>query len=1361
MDYRILGSVEAAANGRAAEITGPMERALLARLLLALGRAVPQAQLIDDLWEGEPPESAAVSLRVLVSKLRKALTAAGAGDVLRTDTTGYRLEVGDEDRLDVLTFGNQAQRGHAALAAGRHAEASRLLRNALALWRGPALGGCGGAPFARLEAARLNEERLAVLEEGVEARLALGEHAQLVAELDRLCEEHPLHERLWGQRMVALYRCGRQADALAAFRTLQEVLREQLGIDPSDELRTLERKILKHDLTLSPPERTAALPTGVVTFLLTDIEGSTELWERHARAMQAALERHEQIIEDVTATGGGRMIKSRGEGDATLSVFQRASDAARAALQLQSTLGAEHWAGGVALRTRVALHTGEAQERGGDYFGSTVNRAARVRALARGGQILVSRATAELVRDGLSNAHLLELGERALRGLTRGEHVYELARTAAPEAEPGVTTAKLAPPALPEPLTAVMSGPFVGRDDGMARLQRAYTLAAGDARRVVLVSGEPGIGKTRLTAEFARSAADSGAAVLYGRCDEDAASPYQPFIEALRRWAGAIETSARAAIPQASHLVHLIPELGEVAAPQPREDPEVERYRFYDAVASTLGVASRAGSLVLILDDLHWADRPTLQLLRHVLRTRREAGVLIIGTYRESDLTRARPFADTLPELRREPGVERLRLTGLEEDDIVLLFERTVAHDVGRRGRALAHALCATTDGNPFFIEQVIGNLVETGSIVQREGRTVLETRIEDLAIPEGVIEAVGRRLSRLSAQSNQTLAAAAVLGREFEVGVLGRMVDIDTDSLLTAIDEAVDTGLVREVPNTARIAKYAFTHALVAQALYSELSLARKQRLHLRAADAIEAEHRTNVDAYVMAVARHLRAAGALADAAKTIDYSVRAMQASRRVFAFEEAIAHAEAALEIIAEAGADAKTHARVLESLGDLVYLAGVDYARGVSTLEEALRRYEALGDDPACARIHAKLGRAFGTFWGFIDVPLALRHIETAERLFGSSPDAATKARLLLSKATVLTYSRQRAAGQPLAQRARDLGNELGDRAIYSMATSLYAWNLMLLNERDEARSLVEEAWQIADSLDHLSAAFTATWTAGSYLVFDDAQECHTLLRRELEHPRQVEASNMREVLMKCDQNACLMMGNVEGAHRIRDRVDGSSVTVDPLPDIRFEYLAGDWERGRRMAEACVTAYQGSGNTVIATFALHLLGDILYAQGAYDESRRAHRNVADVRKDVLWWGDWSLVAQLKHAEVEAVGGGVETAKALISTGEAYLSTGTGVRALAGYVHRAKAFAAAAEGRFEEAFAAFETAETVFERYAFPFELAATLRAWGQALAAAGDAEQARERLDAAADIYIRHNAATAWIDQVTADRSRVE
>jgi predicted ATPase/class 3 adenylate cyclase len=439
--------------------------------------------------------------------VRRLLASAGAeasGVVLRTTGAGYVLEV-DGPRVDVGRFLELSAAGRDALARDDAGRAGELLRQALSLWRGPALGELADREFARVEAARLEEARLETLEELADAELAAGRPAETLALVDAHLAAHPLRERAWGQRMVALYRLGRQAEALRAYQEVRRLLGDELGIEPTPALRRLEQRILLHDPDLEAPEPgqqpaaagegagASSFPSGgTLAFLFADIEASTPRWEADREAMVWDLARHDEILVATTEVHHGRRFTHTGDGAGM--AFATASAALAAAVTAQRALWAQEWKSPAPLTVRMAVHAGVAECREGSYSGPTLTRVARLLGLAAGGQILCSRAAADLTQDDLPpSVTLVELGEHHLEGLARPEPVYQVSHPELPGGFPALRAAGSGLHNLPGSLTS-----FVGRQ---AELDELVGLLP--STRLLTLTGLGGTGKTRLALELA------------------------------------------------------------------------------------------------------------------------------------------------------------------------------------------------------------------------------------------------------------------------------------------------------------------------------------------------------------------------------------------------------------------------------------------------------------------------------------------------------------------------------------------------------------------------------------------------------------------------------------------------------------------------------------------------------------------------------------------------------------------------------------------------------------------------------------------------------------------------------------------
>jgi DNA-binding SARP family transcriptional activator len=903
VEFRILGPLEVLHAGETVPLRGSRERTLLIRLLLSPNRVVPLEGLAEDLCHDVPSDGAAQALWVYASRLRKALREHGGGEALVTQPPGYLLRVGPED-LDAARFEAGVGRARQLAAAGDHGGAAATLRESLALWRGPALADVADAPFARAEAARLAEARLAAIEERIEADLACGRHTELTAELDSLTRAHPLRERLWAQRMLALYRAGRQAEALRAYQELRRLLAHELGLEPDEALRRLEAGILRHDPELDGPPP-APTPSS----------------------------------------------------------------------------------------------------------------------LAPGG------------------------------------------------------LATMAPVPMPALLTEI-GRIFVGREQELERLSQLWKEAQAGELRLALVTGEPGVGKTRLAAELARRVHAEGAMVLAGRCDEDLGVPYQPFVEALRIFVHHLpegELSERLGRHR-GELARLVPELAERVPDLPpplQSDPETERYRLFDAVADWLATTSADQPVLLVLDDLQWAAKPTLLLLRHVVRSPELRRLLVVSIYRDTELSHDHPMVELLADLRRQGGVERLSLSGLDQAGVVAFMEQAAGHDLDDEDLLLARAIYEETEGNPFFVREVLRHLTETGAVDRREGRWATRLPVEELGIPEGVREVVGRRLSRLSEEANRVLRVAAVVGPEFELPVIQEAAGLDEEDLLSALEEANEARLVIEVRSPAP--RYRFTHALVRDTLYGELSAARRVTLHRRVGEAIEAVHAGRLDDHLPALAHHYARASA-GDTARAVDYAARAGDRALAQLAHDEAVAYYGQALELldVTEGPPDEALRLELLISLGDAQCRAGNPAHR--ETLLEAGRLADQQGDAERAARAALANQRGLFSRIGGSD-PERVAALEQALDAVSPAPTP-LRARLLAQLSVELQFA-QDERRLDLAREALAIARAADDPATLApvlAAAWLAHWNPALAAEQSQ---LVDELAEVATRQSDRSLEFQA------------------------------------------------------------------------------------------------------------------------------------------------------------------------------------------------------------------------------------------------------------------------------------------
>jgi DNA-binding SARP family transcriptional activator len=586
-------------------------------------------------------------------------------------------------------------------------------------------------------------------------------------------------------------------------------------------------------------------------------------------------------------------------------------------------------------------------------------------------------------------------------------------------------------PGVPLPPALARGGRFVGRREALARLSAAWDDAVTGRPRVASVAGEPGIGKTRLVAELAARAHGAGAIVLYGRCDEEALVPHQPVVEALERLLRDLPSQDRDDLvgPHRADLARLLPGL-EAGDARSGGEAATARYRAFEAARAVVEAAAARRPVLLVLDDLHWADRPTLLLLRHLGRMVERAPLLVLATYRDTELERAGPLAATLADLRREHPLVTIALDGLSDAE---------AADLLGVDRELARSLRDRTDGNPLFLEELGRHLSEGAG-----GR-----------LPPGVKEVIGRRLDRLGGEAVEVLTTAALAGGEIDLALLEGL--HGAEPALRALERAGEAGLLLERgPGGTQ----AFAHALVAETLQDGASAARRARIHARIADALE----RRPDPQPAEVARHLVAAGDAGDGERAARWSVAAAEQATALSADSEAAGHYERALAALA--AGDAR-RGDLAARLGGALNRAG-DRASARAAFAEAASLARAAGDRDLLAR--AALGAGgLGVTIGPCDVGLVALLEEALERLGPGT--SATRARLLGRLAIELYYA-DRGRADALSRQAVAAARAGGDPG--AVATALNArrvaiWDIDHAQERlSTATEMVAEAERAGD-----------------------------------------------------------------------------------------------------------------------------------------------------------------------------------------------------------------------------------------------------------------------------------------------------
>ena len=686
----------------------------------------------------------------------------------------------------------------------------------------------------------------------------------------------------------------------------------------------------------------------LATILLTDLVGSTRLATSVGPVRADELrDEHFALLREAMTSSGGREVKNTGDG--LMVAFASASAAVGCAVLMQQMLERRYRRAEQQLHIRIGLGAGESTVKDGDYFGMPSIEAARLCDQAPSDGVLASAAV-RMLAGRAAGVEFESTGMLELKGFP--EPVEAFSVSWAPVAEEGDAPGGWPLPAV---MRSVPRLAFVGRESERAQLEAAVVGARSGTRRAVLVSGEPGIGKSRLAAYAANGAHGVGFAVCWGACNEDVRVPYEPWIEVCDQLVEHARVELLAAHVErhggeVSRLARNLARRIHDAPPPQASDPETERFLLFGAVAGLLAEVSASVPICVVLDDFHWADGQSVALLKHVARTAGEAALAVIVTYRDSDLGKDHPLTGVLADLRQLEGVERIALHGLGADEVAQVLASAAGHELDEDGIGLAGEIATETDGNPFFVGEVLRSLLESGRLLYDEdsGRWTVD-RSTALGLPESVREVVERRVDRLAGEARDALTLAAVIGRSFDLELLTQVAETDESRLLDQLEGAVAASLLEE--STEQVGRFRFVHALINQTLYEGLGATRRARIHQRVAQALEELYRADPGERLGELALHWRLATAAVDRPKAADYAARAAQRALDSLAPAEAVRLFGDAVKLLGSG--DTVQRCQALIGLGEAQRLTGDAGSR--ETLLEASRIASTVNDAELAAK----------------------------------------------------------------------------------------------------------------------------------------------------------------------------------------------------------------------------------------------------------------------------------------------------------------------------------------------------------------------------------------------------------------------
>ena len=810
----------------------------------------------------------------------------------------------------------------------------------------------------------------------------------------------------------------------------------------------------------------------IQTFLIADIRGYTRFTsERGDEAAARLASVFADLAREAVESRRGRVVAVRG--DELLAVFASARQALHAAVEAQQAFAAATKRDpALPLAVGIGLDAGEAVAVEDNYRGAALNLASRLCSIAGPGDVLVSEGMAHLTGK-VAGLVFEDRGLVPLKGIPAPVHVMRVLREDSPVLSfPGVPFAPMAAATesgdAPLPvggfLGARPAGPLVARDDELRQALAAVEAVIGGSGRMVLLAGEPGIGKTRLAQEISLALGGLGFLVASGRCYEpEQTVAYYPFLEALATAYAATSPDLRASVERRwPDVVRLLPDrqpqVGGISASEPTAAATAgqdEQQRLFWSVTGFVLALAKRRPVAILLDDLQWADAASLALLQHLARQTRAARVFLLGAYRDVEVQRQHPLEAVLRSLGREQLVERVPVRRFMPEGTAALVSSAIGgREVSAEFVALLHQ---RTDGNPFFTQEVLRALVERGDLYHENGRWERRA-LDEIEVPESIRSAIGERVSRLGSGTQPILQEAAILGQTFTFADLQALGGHSESELEAALEAAYLAGLIREMGRDG----YSFNHALTQQALYAEVSARRRRRLHAAAGEALERLPERLRERRVSELAWHFVQAD---DAERALGYALLAGQQAEIVFGYVEAERYYRTAVELARDLG-DRSREAAALERHGGVLrVLACFDDA--LAALDAALGIYHELDDFEGVGRVAAQLGQVYADRGAPADGIRQLQPLVASLEERALAPDVRAAAVDALAQLYHLSgrYGEQLAT----AERAAALARDGGDTRLLAQTEMRRGNALRMLGRMTEAADVLDDTMRLAES----------------------------------------------------------------------------------------------------------------------------------------------------------------------------------------------------------------------------------------------------------------------------------------------------